>query len=198
MSRVDVVVPCYNYGRFLSQCVHSALEQEGVEVRILIIDDCSSDDSAEVGSLLASEDGRVEYRRHSRNRGHIATYNEGLLEWADAEYVLLISADDVVASGAFARAARVMDEFLAVGMCFGRQMVFNGPLRPAPSLSEAESALEVLAGHAFIDSLCSVGGNPVPTPTAVVRTALQKAVGGYRRELPHTADLDMWLRIAAR
>jgi hypothetical protein len=39
--------------------------------------------------------------------------------------------------------------------------------------------------------------NIVPTPTAVVRTAMQKRLGGYRPELPHTADLELWLRLAA-
>jgi hypothetical protein len=39
--------------------------------------------------------------------------------------------------------------------------------------------------------------NLVPTPTAVVRTALQKQVGGYNKELPHAGDMEMWLRLAS-
>ncbi len=42
MSRVDVVVPCYNYGKFLADCVTGALDdQPGTDVRVLIIDDAS-------------------------------------------------------------------------------------------------------------------------------------------------------------
>ena len=77
MSRVDVIVPCYNYGRFLRECVESVLGQP-VDVRVLIIDDASTDDTPEVAAALAAEDARVEFRRHAVNRGHIATYNEGL------------------------------------------------------------------------------------------------------------------------
>ena len=51
-----------------------------VDVRVLIIDDASTDDTPEVAAALAAEDARVEFRRHAVNRGHIATYNEGL-EW---------------------------------------------------------------------------------------------------------------------
>ena len=40
MSRIDVVVPCYNYGRFLRQCVESVLEQSHRNLRVFIIDDC--------------------------------------------------------------------------------------------------------------------------------------------------------------
>ena len=53
MSRVDIVVPCYNYGRYLRQCVDSLLTQEGVDVRVLIIDDCSTDDSPEIARAIA-------------------------------------------------------------------------------------------------------------------------------------------------
>src|SRR6185295_4629726 len=89
MSSVSVIIPCYNYGRFLRQCLESVLTQEGPEVAVLIIDDASSDESAEVGGALARADGRVEFRRHDKNRGHIATYNEGLA-WARGDYTVLL------------------------------------------------------------------------------------------------------------
>jgi glycosyltransferase involved in cell wall biosynthesis len=104
MSRVDVVVPCYNYGRFLRECVHSALSQEGVAVRVLIVDDCSPDDSEAVGRQLAAEDPRVEYRRNPVNRGHITTYNSAF-DWLRAEYTSFLSADDLLTPGALRRAA---------------------------------------------------------------------------------------------
>src|SRR5256885_7498232 len=107
MTQVDVVVPCYNYAGFLRQCVESVLSQEGVDVRVLIIDDCSKDATPEVGAALAAQDARVEFRRHAVNHGHIATYNEGLLDWAAGEFSLLLSADDVLIPGAFARATRL-------------------------------------------------------------------------------------------
>jgi glycosyltransferase involved in cell wall biosynthesis len=47
MSSVSVVIPCYRYGHFLEQSAGSALTgQDGVDVKVLIIDDCSPDDSA--------------------------------------------------------------------------------------------------------------------------------------------------------
>ena len=67
---VSVVIPCYRYGRFLPGCVRSVLGQEHVDVRVLIIDDASPDDSAQVAARLAAEDERVEFRRHRVNAGH--------------------------------------------------------------------------------------------------------------------------------
>ena len=56
---VNVVIPCYNYGRFLGECVSSVLDdQPGMDVRVLIIDDASQDDSAEIARKLAAADDR--------------------------------------------------------------------------------------------------------------------------------------------
>src|SRR4051794_4607901 len=129
MSRVDVVIPCYNYGRFLRDCVASVLGQAGVDVRVLVIDDCSKDDTPAVGAVLAAADARVEFRRHAVNRGHIATYNEGLLEWAAGDYALLLSADDLLIPGALARAAALMDAHPEVGMTYGWEIKTPHPER---------------------------------------------------------------------
>jgi hypothetical protein len=198
MTRVDVVVPCYNYGRYLRRCIGSILDQPGVAVRALVIDDCSTDNSEEVGRKLADEDPRVEYRRHPVNRGHIATYNEGLLGWADSDYVLLLSADDLLAPGALERAAGLMDAHPEVGFCHGRQVVFSDDsedLRHA-ARTAAKVATTVQSGTEFIGGACANAQNPVATPTAIVRTVRQRHVGGYRPELPHAGDLEMWLRLA--
>src|SRR5438874_544607 len=130
MSRVDVIVPCYNYGRYLPGCVRSVLGQEGVNVRVLIIDDASPDGSGEAAEELARRDGRVEVRRHAVNQGHIATYNEGL-DWAGGDYLLLLSADDLLAPGALGRAARALDAHPEVGLTYGRQVAFTSEAPPA-------------------------------------------------------------------
>ena len=100
MTSVSVVIPCYKYGHFLEEAVTSVLDdQQGVDVRVLIIDDASPDDSAEVASKIAARDSRVEVAVHATNKGNIATFNEGLLEWADGDYSVLMSADDQLAPG---------------------------------------------------------------------------------------------------
>ena len=71
MRRIDVIVPCYNYGRFLDQCVSSVLRQASVDVRVLVIDDASPDNTAEVAEALARQDPRVTFIRHRKNIGHI-------------------------------------------------------------------------------------------------------------------------------
>jgi glycosyltransferase involved in cell wall biosynthesis len=196
MSGVDVVVPCYNYARYLERCVGSVLGQENVDVRVLIIDDTSKDDSETVGRRIAASDPRVEYRRHEVNKGHIATYNEGLLGWARAEYCLLLSADDVLAPGALGRAVKVLDAHPDVGLAYGAALIMTDDSTVQAPPDAASDDYRVLSSHQFLKR-CFERGNPVPTPTAITRTRLQQQLGGYRADLPHAGDMEMWMRFAA-
>lgn len=197
---VDVIVPCYRYGHYLEQCVGSVLDQEAVSTRVLVIDDASPDQSGDIAEALAQRDSRVTTRRHAQNRGHIATYNEGL-DWATADYVLLLSADDYLLPGSLQRAAELMNANQEVGFSFGNaiELSDDGSMRPiltpAASATSSEPGWTVLSGRAFIR--LSATRNIVPTPTALVRTSLQRRIGYYREHLPHTGDMEMWLRAAA-
>jgi glycosyltransferase involved in cell wall biosynthesis len=201
MSSIDIVVPCYRYGRYLRECVESVLTQDGVTLRVLILDDASPDETPEVASALASRDPRVTYRRHDVNHGHISTFNEGL-EWCRAEGMLLLSADDYLLPGALARAMRLMDANPAMTLCFGDalEMREDDTMRTiAVPLGHAVGQSVALDGPAFIRQCAAHdASNLVPTPTAVVRTRWLRELGGYRTDLPHSGDLEMWLRLASR
>jgi glycosyltransferase involved in cell wall biosynthesis len=196
MSRVDVIVPCYKYGHYLRQCVESVLTQSHGDLRVLIIDDCSPDHTEEVARELVAQDQRVAYRRHEVNHGHIATYNEGL-DWADGDYVLLLSADDLLTPGALERAVRVLDSSPRSSLLFGREIRFwDGQPFPGPCNCGEDYNWHVIPGAVFIEECCGSGYNPVPTPTAIARTAILQQIGGYREELPHSADMELWLRLS--
>src|ERR1700760_1794231 len=124
LPTVDVVIPCYKYGRYLRACVESVVGQRDVNVRIIILDDASPDDTAEVGASLAAEYSQVEFRRHATNAGHIATYNEGLIGWSESAYCMLLSADDLLAPGALIRAVDIMERDPSVGMVYGQAIHF--------------------------------------------------------------------------
>lgn len=199
MSSVNVIVPCYRYAHFLRECVESVLSQSGVSVRVLIIDDASPDNTPEVAAELVRNDPRVTLIRHSVNQGHIATYNEGLLEWAEAKYSLLLSADDYLLPGALSRAADVMEAHPEVDFTFGNYIELDDdaietPVKRFGDTARGKNKL-ILQGAKFIELTGSE--NLVGTATAVVRTETQRNLGGYRTELPHSADMEMWLRFAA-
>ncbi len=181
---VDVVVPCYNYGRYLGRCVGSVLAQQDVPVRVLIVDDASRDDSAQVARDLA-KDPRVEVVVHPHNRGHVPAFNERV-DWASADYSRLLSAADMVAPGALARAVALMEAHPSVAFVHGSIVRFHGEDELAAARAEVRSAARptLLEGVAFIDDVCRRAINPVETASAVVRSSVQKRVGGYNPALP--------------
>jgi glycosyltransferase involved in cell wall biosynthesis len=197
MSSISVVIPCYKYGHFLEDAVSSVLDdQPGVDVRVLIIDDASPDDSAEVATKIAARDPRVEVVVHAANKGNIATFNEGLLEWADGDYCVLMSADDRLTPGALRRAQELLDAHPAVGFVYGRALwIMDGA--PLPAARARVRGWSVWPGQWWLERRFRDAENPITSPEVVVRTSVQKRVGGYDARLPHAADLELWLRLAA-
>jgi glycosyltransferase involved in cell wall biosynthesis len=197
MSSVSVVIPCYNYGHFLHDAVDSVLTgQDGVEVRVLIIDDASTDNSVEVAKAISDQDSRVEVTAHSVNRRNIATYNEGLLEWADGDYTVLLSADDRLTAGSLPRAVQLLDTNPQVGFAYGHPLHFREG-QPLPTPRTEVRGWSIWPGQWWIKRRFLSAVNCITSPEVVVRTSLQKQVGGYDPRLPHTADLEIWMRLAA-
>jgi glycosyltransferase involved in cell wall biosynthesis len=193
MAKVDIVVPCYNYGRFLEGCVRSVLEQSLEDLRVLIIDDASSDDSVSVAQRLAHSDRRVSVISHPQNWGHISTYNQGI-EWATSDYFVLLSADDLLVPGALERAAEIMDADPDIVLTHGKGISWQDDL-PLPKIDAQQD--HAWTRQDLVREMCAIGGNVVSTPTAIGRTRIQKAIGGYRAFLPHSGDMEMWLRFGA-
>ncbi len=197
MGGVDVVIPCYQYGRFLRECTTSVLTQGVDDLRILIIDNASTDDSLEVARQLAREDRRIELVAHPTNLGATASYNEGI-EWASAEYFVLLDADDLLAPGCLVRALPVMQADPEISFTYGREALVSsggGTTQSACEITE-EFGWRVIPGRQYIEQACRYPRNFVGAPTVVRRTAAQKRAGFHRPELPYSDDLEMWLRLA--
>ncbi len=193
---VDVVIPCYNYARYLRACVESVVSQKDVGVRVLIIDDSSSDHTPQIGRELQSRYEHVEFRRHEQNCGHIATYNEGLIGWSTSKYCMLLSADDLLTPGALSRAVQIMEADATIGMVYGSTIHFFDEAE-LPAKHPTRYRHITYTGAKWIAGRCRSAQNVITSPEAVLRGSIQRAIGGYRSDLPHTGDLEMWLRVAA-
>jgi glycosyltransferase involved in cell wall biosynthesis len=196
MASVDVVVPCYQYGRFLRECVSSVLTQGAGEVRVLIIDNASTDDTADVARQLAAEDKRVQVVVNPRNIGATRSYNMGV-EWASAEYFLLLDADDLLAPGCLARALAIMEAHPELSFTYGFEaLLFPDGTIHEPKTAAHDTQWQIVSGQEFVEHLCRTPRNHVGAPTVLRRTTAQKRAGFYRPELPYSDDMEMWLRLA--
>jgi hypothetical protein len=190
---VSVVIPCYNYKRFLTEAVASVLAQEDVELDVVIVDDASTDGSGELAQELASGDPRIRTVLHSANQGHIATYNDGLARVL-GDYVVLLSADDLLAPGSLGRAAALMEKHRDVGLVYGYAEEFSSRPEPEPARRITWS---VWSGEEWIGHLCRRGSNIIVNPEAVIRRSVMDQLGGYRADMPHAADMELWMRAAS-
>ncbi|HZR51159.1 MAG TPA: glycosyltransferase [Streptosporangiaceae bacterium] len=190
---VSVIIPCYNYGRYLPQCVDSVLSQEGVSAEVIVIDDASTDGSDAVVRQVAANDPRVHAICHTVNKGHIATYNEGLAQ-VSGEYTALLSADDLLTPGCLARAAALMETYPAVGLVYGFPVDFTDTHLPAARTSPRSWI--IWPGQQWLAYRCRVGRNIIRSPEVVLRTSVLRQIGGYKATLPHAADFELWMRTA--
>ena len=194
---VDVVIPCYNYGHYLEHCVQSVLSQQDVDVRVLIIDDVSRDNSVEVAERLAAADPRVSVLKHTVNKGLVGTANDGVIDWARAKYTLLLSADDALTQGALRRATSVMDAHPDVAVAYGMALVITENSDMTPAEDERSFEYKIISGDDFIERACTSWCG-VASPTALIRTDAQHEVGGLDPRFPQTCDMEIWLRLATR
>lgn len=194
MAKVDVVIPCYNYGNFLGECVRSVLAQEGVEVRALVIDDASTDSTAAVAHALSVLDSRVQVISQPKNAGMIAAVNRGITELT-GEYFVKLDADDLLPPGSLKRSIALLERFPNVGFVYGRPRHFTGMLPPRPRWGLPRWA--IWPGAEWFALRCRLGVNCISQPEAMIRSAVLREIGGYNAQLPHTSDIEMWLRLSA-
>jgi glycosyltransferase involved in cell wall biosynthesis len=192
---IDILIPSYQYGRYLRDCVNSILAQGIGDLRILIIDNASTDDSVEVARQLASQDTRIEVRTRDINLGLMATFNEGI-DWASSPYFMIVCADDLSAPGALARATDFLDQNPNVAFIVGQELEHRQG-EPRPSINQsAQSQWRVSPGHDFIRERCHNPASYLALGTMVVRTSVQKKAKHYKAHLTYTEDVEMMLRLA--
>lgn len=191
-AKVSVVITTYNYGRYLTESVTSALDQQGVEVEVIVVDDASSDDSVVVARTMADNDGRVRLVARTVNGGPVRAFNDGL-ELASGEFVVRLDADDLLTPGALARATALAETFPHVGLIYGHPVHFAGDV-PSNYRNNAEG-WTVWAGLDWVEERCRLGFNCITSPEVVMRASVLSKVGGMR-DLDHTHDLELWMRIA--
>jgi glycosyltransferase involved in cell wall biosynthesis len=91
---ITVVVPCYNHGRFLEESVRSLLVQTYKQLEIIIVNDGSTDNTAEVAEALVKEDARIKFINFPENKGKWFCLNKAI-ESCEGLIVTCQDADDV-------------------------------------------------------------------------------------------------------
>jgi len=192
MAKVDVIIPAYNAGRYLSIAIESVLAQTFDDWRILVIDDGSSDNTAEIGVSWEKRLGpRLAYLR-KENGGVSSARNLGI-QRATADYVAMLDADDMWLPCRLAESVKVLDERPEVGMTYGFIERIDSEGRFIDTFEIVQKNGEGwIAPHIYTKMV------DIPCVTVTARRRALLELGGFDENLKVTEDRDLWFRMAQR
>lgn len=203
--RVSVVVPCFNYGRFVAEAVASILAQSFRDFEVIVVDDGSTDDTPDV--LRRITDPRVRVLRQA-NQGCAAARNAGRA-LARGEFLAFLDADDLWRPTYLERQMEVLDAEPEVDFCFTNfvrsqdgaflpqsQFDIVPAIRTLPSRPTRVPSARVLAGDTF-EALAPLPDPPGWLQASVIRvTSIAGALS--KPGIPNAEDLFLILQIYSR
>ncbi|MGL4813565.1 MAG: glycosyltransferase family 2 protein [Beijerinckiaceae bacterium] len=192
--KVSVVIPAYNAARYIGETLDSILAQSELALEIIVVDDCSKDETAAVVQRYAAQDRRVRYCRTEKNFGGPAGPRNIGVGMARASLVAFCDSDDLWLRNKVAMQLDLVQREDAPVYCTNLLDFQDGE---TPDLTETP-ALNVPV-QTF--SLLAIAlKNRIATSSAMVRRQDVLDAGGFNeaRDLVAVEDFDLWLRLIER
>jgi glycosyltransferase involved in cell wall biosynthesis len=174
---VSVVMPAYNAARYIAAALRSLLDQSGVSLEIVVVDDGSIDETPQIVAVLAAADPRVRLIG-GEHRGVSVARNTGLAA-ARADLITFLDADDICPPGKVARQVAVLRADPACEVVHGEILMFEAlgaDLAPLPG-SRSERLMGVILG------------------AATFRRAVFERYGSFDTGMIQSEDMDLYLRL---
>ena len=127
--KVTVLVPSYNHGRYLRERIESILNQTYQQIELVVIDDCSDDDSDTVIRALQSQ-SNFQYIRNEKNSGTPFAAWERIIELATGKYIWICESDDVAEPGFLATAVAKLEEDPKASLFYCSSIIIDASSQP--------------------------------------------------------------------
>jgi glycosyltransferase involved in cell wall biosynthesis len=192
MSKVDVIIPAYNAAKFLPAALESVVAQTFEDWRILLVDDGSTDNTAEVVAPFIKRLGPKLCYIQQPNSGVSAARNVAIRN-SSAEFLALLDADDVWLPCRLMESLRCFENRPHVGLAYGF----------ISRIDQEGVVIDTFTGNAkhaegYIAPYIYMRKVQLPAPTITFRRKCIDEVGSFDETLRATEDRDLWLRIALR
>ena len=186
--KVSVIIPNYNYGRYLRKTIDSVLAQSYPNVEVVVVDDGSKDNSLEI---LREYEGKV-LTIEQRNGGVSSARNSGVKN-SDGEFVAFLDADDLWLPEKLEKQIAKFQANPEIGMVHCAMTYIDAEDRVK---NEIETGLDGWISEEFLrfERSCVVGAGS----TALVPRAVFDEVGGFDSRQTTAADWDFSYRIASK
>jgi glycosyltransferase involved in cell wall biosynthesis len=192
---VSVMIPTYNYARFLPDAVDAALAQTYPNIEVVVSDNASTDGTAELVAERYGAEPRVRYVRNDTNIGLVPNFNRALA-LARGEFVQWVSADDWILPDHIARLMSVFDQHPQLDVVYTRNYAAD-----ASGRAYAVKGDETLYPVDYVDARDELppmlyGVCQVCLPTALFRRALFDELGPMDEAIAIAADWELAVRLA--
>lgn len=124
MSKVSIVIPCYNKELYISDAIESALAQTYKDIEIVVVNDCSGDNSAQIIKEYADKYQQIKFIDFDKNEGVIKARNTAI-EAAGGEYILPLDADDTIEPTYVEKAVKILEENKSIGVVYCKVKFFG-------------------------------------------------------------------------
>jgi glycosyltransferase involved in cell wall biosynthesis len=189
---VSVLVPTYNYARYLDEAIQSVLNQTFKDFELIIVDDQSTDNTDEIIEKYL-EDPRISYYKNPKNLGLVANFNR-CMEYSKGEYLKFLLADDKLHPTLLEKFVAIMNAYPSVSLVTCGSSIFG-------SVSQTrELPMVGFQRGRDVIMLCLQNGkgNWIGEPTVVMFRKQDSEVVKFNPEYICMVDLDMWLRLLTR
>jgi glycosyltransferase involved in cell wall biosynthesis len=192
---VSVVIPLYNKERHIARAIQSVLSQNGSDFELLVVNDGSTDGSAEVLKSFTDPRIRLVHREHVNSGGGHAARNLGIAE-SRADLIAFLDADDEWMPEHLGTLERLAEEYPACGIYASAYVMLEpgGKLNAPVFVGIPAYPWEGVIPNYFR----SAASYPVWTSAVAVPRRVLDSVGLFPVGVPRGGDVDMWSRIAIR
>lgn len=185
---ITVIIPAYKAGNYIKETIQGVLDQTHTNFELIIVDDGSPDDQAEVIIPLAKEDDRIQYIKQ-KNAGVSSARNHGY-RLSKGDYLAFLDADDIWLPNNLEKKLAKFANDSAVGLVHSDMAIMDGNSKLTGEIKSGKEG-------AILDDLLAWNGTCIPTPSSILvkREVLEK-VGGFDLELSNAADQEFFFRVA--
>lgn len=180
---VSIVLPVYNGARFLCQSVDSIISQTHTNFELIIVDDCSTDETPEIIAGYAKKDKRIRTIRHSQNQYLPQALNTGF-NAAKGDFFTWTSDDNIYKPNAIKHLVDILSEQSDTDIVYGNESIIDD----AGHIIEKSNAIASIGSPEEIPILSCVGGY------FIFRKQVYFDVGGYEPEWFLVEDWQFWLK----
>jgi glycosyltransferase involved in cell wall biosynthesis len=198
MPTVSVILTSFNHEKYIREAIDSTLNQTFTDFDLIILDDCSSDNSWDL--INQYSDPRIKVFRNEVNKGPVAGVNKAISAMASGEYIAIHHSDDVWEPDKLEKQVVFLDANPEIGAVFTNALVITED--GSPLADEKHSYYNIFdqpnrTRHEWLRFFFS-RGNALCHPSVLIRKSCYEDCGLYRYDMAQVPDLDMWIRLCLK